>query len=277
MTRLAVSGLCGPEVAVRCFRFPTLPAEEVEGAVTLEASQVCPFSINDCTVDYQLIQNKKESTTGVLVAATNKLISEKSGLVNDATLNCVLMDVEGLALLNCLSEQEKSRASQTLAVLNIGSTYTTLAIAGENNMPFIRDITYAGDDIIKNIASETGRSVLEIGKILTSDEDPDKECQELAGPLDKACKKLVTDINETLRYYTTAQQKNVAVEKIFVCGGFALVNGFVELLNTQLDAAAELWNPLSRMRCDTDSRCGDIIQKKGAVFAVAAGLAMRSI
>jgi type IV pilus assembly protein PilM len=48
-TPMAICGLCGPEVAVRGFKFPALPAEEVEGAVLLEAAQVCPFTVADDT------------------------------------------------------------------------------------------------------------------------------------------------------------------------------------------------------------------------------------
>ncbi|MCJ7653792.1 MAG: pilus assembly protein PilM, partial [Dehalococcoidia bacterium] len=54
-TRLAVCGVCGPEVAVRYFKFPSLPPEEIQGAVRLEAAQVCPFNIDDSAVDYQLM------------------------------------------------------------------------------------------------------------------------------------------------------------------------------------------------------------------------------
>ena len=37
-TQLAVCGVSGPEVAVRYFNFPPLPAEEIEGAILLHAS-----------------------------------------------------------------------------------------------------------------------------------------------------------------------------------------------------------------------------------------------
>ena len=42
-SRMAVCGVSGPEVAVRDFKFPSLTQQEVEGAIMLEASQVCPF------------------------------------------------------------------------------------------------------------------------------------------------------------------------------------------------------------------------------------------
>ena len=72
--------MSGPEVAVRSFRFPSLPAEEMAGAVQLEAAQVCPFNVDDGKVDYQLMDAKSDSGCGVLVASTNELINAKKKL-----------------------------------------------------------------------------------------------------------------------------------------------------------------------------------------------------
>jgi type IV pilus assembly protein PilM len=271
-TQLAICGICGPEVAVRYFKFPSLPPEEIQGAVLLEAAQVCPFNIDDIAVDYQLMPNGKDSICGVLVAATNKLIERKRQLVKGASLDCVLMDVDGLALLNCLSEYEKTEAGRTTAILNIGSSYTTLAIMGANALPFIRDIAYAGRTIVKEIADEKGISMEVVKKTLLGSAEPEIG---LGDSLEKACQKLIVDVTETLRYYT-AQEKSIIVDKIFVCG-FALVKGFVELLNSRLPAKTMLWNPFDKIRCDADQNCRDILQKNGPAMAVAAGLAMRSI
>jgi len=275
-TQLAVCGVCGSEVAVRYFKFPLLPPEEVQGAVLLEAAQVCPFSIDDSAVDYQLIPNGEDSICGVLVAATNKLIERKVRLAKHASFDCVLMDVDGLALLNCLSEYEKAEAGQTTAILSIGSSYTTLAIMGANALPFIRDIPYAGKAIIKEIADEKGVSTEAVKETLFSCENPAEPEIELGDSLERACQKLIVDVTETLRYYT-AQEKSATVEKIFVCDGFALAKGFVELLDSRLPARTVLWNPFDRIHCDADQNCRDILQKNGPAMAVATGLAMRSI
>jgi type IV pilus assembly protein PilM len=274
-TRFAVCGVCGPEVAVRYFNFPSLPPEEVQGAVLLEAEQVCPFNVNDSAVDYQLMPNGENKTCGVLVAATNKLIERKRQLTKQAALDCVLVDVDGLALLNCFSEYEKIETGRTIAILNIGSSYTTLAIMGANASPFIRDIAYAGGTIVKEIASEMGISMEVARKALLGEENPAVSETKLGDSLEKACKKLIVDVTETLRYYT-AQEKSAVVEKIFVCG-FALVKGFVELLDSRLPARTVLWNPFDKIPCDGDQNCKDILQKHGPAMAVAAGLAMRLI
>jgi type IV pilus assembly protein PilM len=275
-TPLAVCSVCGPEVAVRYFEFPSLPPGEIEGAILLEAAQVCPFNVDDSAVDYQLMPDAEDSVCGVLVAATNKLIKRKSELAEEATLNTVLMDVDGLALLNCFSEYEEAKAGLTTAILNVGSSFTNLAIMSGDSLPFIRDIAYAGETIVKEIAAEKGVRPETISRILSGCEDSNGAQLEIGDSLERACRKLIVDVTETLRYYAT-QEKSVVVEKIFVCGGFALVKGFVELLDEQLPATVALWNPFDKIGCEAGRKCGDVLQENGPAMAVAAGLAMRSI
>lgn len=275
-TRLAVCSVCGPEVAVRDFKFPVLPPEEIEGAVMLEASQVCPFNVNDGSVDYQLIPDQENNITGVLVAATNELIRTKRKLARSASLDSVLMDVDGLALLNCFNEYDKSEQSQTTAILNVGSSYTNLVIMGENGLPFVRDMTCAGNDIVEQIADDRNVSKQAVRTSLFGSDASGQSELEMSDSLAKACEKLITNVTETLRYYT-AQEKVSVVEKIFVCGGFALAKGFVEILDARLTASAVLWNPFDKIPCHTAKNCRDLLQEKGPAMAVATGLAMRSI
>jgi len=279
-TRLAVCGVCGPEVAVRGFKFPALPKDEIDGAVLLEAAQVCPFNIDEGAVDYQLIPNGDDSLRGVMVAATHKLIRRKTRLAAAAELTCVLMDVDGLALLNCFAQVEREAETRaedrrTTAILNVGSRYTTLAIRGSEGLPFIRDIAYAGSDIIGLIADSSGQPKETVRDALFSAEARTTEVDVFEN-MQAACRKLAVDVTETLRYYN-AQEKQRTVEKVYVCGGFSLAQGFVEALNDQLPAEVVLWNPFHKMPCTAGAGCEQLVRKKGPALAVAAGFAMRSI
>lgn len=299
-TDLAVCGVSGPDVAVRHFEFPPLPSEEIEAAVSLEASQVCPFNAGDGAIDYQLMSDGDDKTRGVLVAATNALVKSKVQLAKEAHLKCVLIDVDGLALLNCFnelgSESEKPQTGpvrnktfepsappmagisngtrRMIAILNVGGPCTTLAIMGDNGWPFIRDMTHAGDDIVKQLATENDMSV-EAAKEMLSSDSPAEQIEHYDS-LKNACQKLIVDVAESLRYYV-AQEKSTLVDKIFVCGGFAPAKGFVELLSSQLPVEAVLWNPFDKIRLQGGQRYKDILAKTGPAMAVAAGLAMRSI
>jgi type IV pilus assembly protein PilM len=277
-TRKAVCGISGPEVAVRDFQFPALSREEIESAIHFEAAQVCPFNADDATVDYQLMERGKEDVRGILVAATNELINSKTGLAKKALVDCVLMDVDGLALLNCLSECEDI-AEQTTAVLSVGCSYTTLAILGGREasaLPFIRNVSYAGNNIIKAIAAENNMSEDAVREILFGGQDAKERPEAFEESFEKACDKLIVDLTESLRYYT-AQDKSSFVEKIFVCGGFAMIEGLVDLLDRHLPSKVVLWNPLEKLLCVADKSCKQILHEDGPAMAVAAGLAMRSI
>jgi type IV pilus assembly protein PilM len=276
-TKFAVCGVSGPDVAVRDFEFPSLSDEEIEAAVLLEAAQVCPFNAADSAISYQVMPNGNDKTTGVLVAATNTLVQSKTELVRKAGLKCVLMDVDGLALLNGFNgladQSERPAAGRTVAVLNVGASHTTLAVMDKNGWPFIRDMTYAGDDIIAQVAAQSNASIETVRGILFGDAAAELD---LHDNLEKACQRLITDVGETLRYYV-AQAQSATVEKLFVCGGFALARGFVELLNNRLGTRAVLWNPFETVHCGASQRCEDILAKSGPAMVVAAGLAMRSI
>ena len=289
-TKYAVCGVGGPEAAVRHFKFPLLSEAETEGAVLLEAEQVCPFNADDSFVDYQLIPNGDDNISGILVAATNKLVAEKKQQVEKANLKNVLMDADGLALLNCFNEfnitnkhlgdnrleYEKANLDHITAILNVGNSLTNLAILGKDAVPFVRDIAYAGNDIVARIAADNGLSAEAVEKSLFDSDNSQQAQSELGDSITRACQKLITDVSETLRFYT-AQDKSRVLETVFVCGGFALAKGFVELLDNQLPVKAVLWNPFEDITCNGNRSCKEIIKESGPAMAVAAGLALRSI
>jgi len=276
-TKMAVCGVSGPDVAVRDFEFPPLSVEDIEAAVLLEASQVCPFNVDDSAVSYHLIPNGDDNTRGILVAAMNTLVKSKVNLAKEARLNCVMMDVDGLALLNCFSGlvngHHESEMNKTIAILNVGGTHTTLAIVDNKGWPFIRDMTYAGNNIIAQLTTENDMTNETVKEILfgesTSDERQLKDCME------KACTRMIGDVSETLRYYTAQSSSSSSIEKLFVCGGFALSGGFIELLNRRLGVEAVLWNPFDKIRYNGNRKFEDVCAKTGPAMAVAAGLAMR--
>jgi type IV pilus assembly protein PilM len=273
-TNLAVCGVSGPEVAVRDFAFPSLPQEEIESAIHLEADVICPFNAGQAVVDYQLISSSDDKTKGIIVAATKSLIANKTQFVNNAGLKCVLMDVDGLALLNCFSNLVENEQRQASAIINVGSSYTTLAILNKEGWPFIRDTSSAGNDIIRQIAEENKMSNQDAYSMLFN-KTGDLQI-EFINSLEKASEKLITGVSEALRFYA-AQEKAVPVKKIFLCGGFAAARGFVGLLSRRLGAEIILWNPFDSIRCDASQGCKEILAKNGHSMTVAAGLAMRSI
>jgi len=283
--RLAVCGLRGPEVVVRGFEFPLLPSEEIDGAVQLEASQTCPFSTDDSALDYQ-VTSEKERTRGFWVAATNSLIANKRKLTHETGLKCVLMDIDGLALLNGLQglapeppapvneESDEDRDDLRPALVSIGDSFTSIAIVDYAQRPFVRDVYSGEQDIIRQMIRTTKLSAEAVRDALYGDGPVDEEIHQQG--LEKACSQLLDSIATTLRYYI-AENRLARVSKVLVSGRLALADSFIDLLARKLSMETVAWNPVAGLPCEADEKCQSLLQESGPAVAVAAGLAMRTI
>jgi type IV pilus assembly protein PilM len=284
LTRNAVCGLRGPEVMVRGFSFPQLPPEAIEQAVLLEAQQICPFDINSSVFDYQIIdsqdgvapENSRTSTKGIFVVATNDTVNNRRQCVADALVKNVLMDIDGLALLNCLNVYEQCKPGHSITILDVGSSFTNVIILGSDGLPFIRDLPYAGNAIMNQIAHDNNISIQTVEKVLGGTDEPSELQLKINDSLKTACRKLISDITETLRYYTL-QEATSPIDKIFLCGGFALVEGFAAMLDERLPEKVIVLNPFIKIRYKADDEGNKLLRDCGPAMAVAVGLAMRSL
>ncbi len=288
-SKYAVCGLRGPEVVVRDFEFPGMTPEEIAGAVELEVSQICPFLAEESTFDYQVTSNNDKRTMGFWVAATNDLIESTRQLVAEAGLQCALADVVGLALLNLLGVQNKEPQAEDEepktpdsasgpaprdAVLSLGDSCVSIAIADPAGRPFVRDIgsgvavegrpSLAGGRLATHgsFATESGWAAHHDYRPMTNDS-------------------LVEDVTTTLRYYA-AQNGSARVDRLLVCGGAPAAQKSVELLRTRVNLEVQPWNPLAD--CGLRIAEGGLKDTNddhppwyGPSLAVAAGLALRNI
>ncbi|MBL7214931.1 MAG: type IV pilus assembly protein PilM [Phycisphaerae bacterium] len=281
-----VCGISGPEVVVRGFKFPPLPDAAIEQAVRLEAQQVCPFDSKQMLIDYQLIENTEVTgqqktakvfpRSGVMVACTENVVKEKTGILTEAGAKPLLVDSDALASLNCLNQLEWLDGNDTVAVIDVGWEYTNIVIYGQDGLPFVRDLNNAGRQIVQKISGELELSQEQVRKALASRETSTEMRNKMLLALNNAIRPLALAINETLRFYSF-QEKTSGVEKIFLCGGFSLLNTFTEFFSDALPADVELLNPFEKIKCRAGDEGNELLKKYGPGLVVATGLAMRTI
>ncbi len=285
-----VCGLSGPDVAVRTFDLPALPLKQLASAVELEAAQVCPFDIQEGAVAFQVLQgsvpkseprnpirkngDKAPRVAGVLAAAKKSLISRLQNLCTLSDAHCMMLDVDGLALLNCLQACQGNTSRQTSLVLNVGGVYTNLAILPDDGLPFLLDIAWGGQEIARQLCQSTGADRKTVSAFLEGTEEQNAASEALRAALKKACLPLTERVKETVRYHG-AKKGGPDVNKVLVCGGLAQSRPFLKALGHLLEHPVELWDPLAALSCARTVRKGDWAQA-GPQFAVALGLGMRS-
>jgi len=92
----------------------------------------------------------------------------------------------------------------------------------------------------------------------------------------EASEKLASEIAETLQYYTSHEHKR-RIDKAYLCGDFALVEGIEGFLEKRLSVETALWNPLADEHLDVEITDSEALVRQGPRMAAALGLAMRSI
>ncbi len=277
--RYAVSGLSGPDAAVRGFNFPPMPIAAVEQAVRFEAQQVCPMDIRHSVLDYQLMQSADtqavQKRSGVMVAGTEQAISQRSRLVKEAGSSLALLDAEGLAALNCLAELEPLDSYQTVVLIDMGMRYTNIIILGPSGQPFVRDIDSGGTGVIAQIAKTTGHTIQQVHEALWPTR-PGSAPAAILATLYEAVRPAVQSTTETLKFYAS-QEKTPFAEKVYLCGGGALVKPLVELLSDALPTEVVVFDPFKKIRVDEDTVGAALLRQRGPAFVTAAGLAMRTV
>jgi type IV pilus assembly protein PilM len=249
----------------------------------MEAQQVCPLDMQQSVLDYQLIAtgqtksaSKAQPRRGVMAVATQRVIEESEKLLAEAGAKAVMVDVNALALLNCLNELKTLDKQETVAVIDIGGLQTNVLVYGHDGLPFVRDINTASGEIIKQISGELKLTEKEIWQMLAQEQASGQLDNNLLLAMNNAVVPLANAINETLRFYSF-QEKKSGVDRIFLCGGFALIDAFVEFLTDALSVPVEMLNPFLTIKDSISAGLNEELKKNGPVFAVATGLAMRAL
>jgi len=280
----AVCSVSGPDVAVRTFEFPALPRKELASAMELEAMQVCPFEISEGAVAYQVLRGpagrigkgeSAERMVGIFAAAKKTLLQQRKDLCEEGKARCVVVDVDGLALLNCLEACGPEAGGPAVLVLDVGATYTNLALLAADGQPFVQDIEHGGTEIVRLAAESAHRTPEAVLAALAGSEEAEISHKNLRSGLRKACAPLAEQVLETLRYHG-ARKGGCGVEKVLLCGGVAQAEAVVEVLGGLLERPVERWDPLASLAPVRRVRKSELAGH-GPLFAVALGLAMRSV
>ena len=274
----AVCAVDAPDVAVRSFCFDPMPPEDTGYSILMEAEHISPTDMDHTVVDYQLVGGYEEcrEIKGMLAAARSDAIMDKCHLAEKANLHTVLVDVDSLALINCFTRFCKADKTDVTAIVNLGDLWTNLAVVGGDRLPFIRTISYAGNEIMRTVASVCGVSTPEVQSILFQENVLHEKYNPVRESFLLRLSEIVPEINETLRY-CQARERNCSVERVLLCGDFAVIDGVVDLFGERLSQRVDLWNPVKVAGLSTSITNRDELEKQGPGMAIALGLSMRAI
>ncbi len=242
----------GPTPTIQRLEFPlALSDEEIKKAVLLEMSQLIPnLNLEEMESEVKIFRPEgREKVSVLFIAALREAVARRVELVERAGLFPRCMDIDSLALLNGVIQLGEMKKGGSILVLNIGTSFTNLALVKEGGSPFLRDISQGSKELLPS----SGDGSFPVKGV-----------------------EVLTQIERSLEYYQT-RDKVKKIDRILLSGGAMEIPAVYEYFQENMHILPEKWNPLLKIgHCRETARLRQLAEKEGGRFSVALGLALRN-
>jgi len=273
---------------------PFMPKSEILQALKWEMRNFISFPIDEAAIDYEILQEIAEGGVKKLKVAVaccpQETVNKYIDLLRQAGIGPSLFTQHGFALKNvitCLCSKE----NKTVAVLDIGYTFSELVIFQDRELVFSRKLPVASQDftleMTQALVSDHGKTELTLEEaesikkkygILSSDDskvlDDKISSAQLVSFLRPNLEKLVTEIERSFAYYHEKEQ-GTPVKLLLLLGGGSNLKNLTRYLSESLRIPVQLGNPLAAFPSSSSSLLNDELETAHC-FASALGVALAS-
>lgn len=293
-SRKVTTSLAGDAVIPRYIRLPAMSAEELRRNIATEAEQYIPLNLDQVVLDFQILNEVEEEGQKkievLLVAAKNDQVDLHLGLLRKAGLTPQIIDVDAFALQNAYEVSRPGGETETVALLNVGASLTTLNILEAGQTRFTRDISVAGNDFTKEIQKEFNLNFGEAeefkrarGAISIEEEDiglsvvpeTDDRVLRMSDAIMPVLNKLLGEVRRSFDFYETQARKKT-VERIVLSGGSARLKNLNRFLASKLGIPVEPLNAFRNFEVGKGLDSEELAEKEPQL-AVGVGLALRKV
>jgi type IV pilus assembly protein PilM len=255
-----------------------LTAQELEDQISVEADQYIPYPLDEVAIDFEVLGDSVENAdqADVLLAACRK---ENVELREDALeiggLATRVVDVEAYAVERAFSlvsaQLEEEAEEQTVAIVDVGSTMTTLSVLADNQTIYTREQLFGGRQLTEEIQRRYGLSFEEAGLAKKQGGLPDDYEREVLIPFKEA---VVQQVARSLQFFFGSSQYN-EVDVVVLAGGVASIPDLAALVQEKVGIKAIVANPFAEMTVGSKVNASALSNDAPALM-ISCGLAMRS-
>ena len=256
-TKKVVTSLSGDSVIIRYVKLPFMTEDELRATIAREAEQYIPLNIEQVVLDFQILGETQEDGQRkldvLLVAAKVDVVDQHLLMLKSAGLMPLVIDVDAFSLQNAYEVNRLEPSEETVALINIGASLSTINILEGNNTRFTRDIAVAGNDFTKEIQKEFNLKFSEAEELkrshgaismeeddfsLSSVSQKDDRVLRMSDVMTPILNKLLGEIRRSFDYYETQARKKT-VERVVLIGGSAKLKNVNRFLANKLGIPVE--------------------------------------
>ena len=278
-TKTAAVAVAGSSVITKVITMSAnLKDDEMESQIELEADQYIPYPLEEVNLDFEVLgpSDKNPEMVDVLLAASrSENVDTRVAALEIGGLVAKIVDVEAYALENSfalIAEQlADSGYEQTVAVMDIGATMTTLNVLHDRKIIYTREQVFGGKQLTEEIMRRYGLSYEEAGMAKRQGGLPDNYGPEVLDPFKDA---MAQQVSRSLQFFFSSSQYN-SVDQIILAGGSASIPGVDELIEEKIGTATSIANPFANMSLAPRVK-PQTLSNDAPALMIACGLALRS-
>jgi type IV pilus assembly protein PilM len=273
--------LSGHSVIVKKVQMVRMSEAELANAMPYEAGQHIPFEVYDVNTDFQILDPPERGhgqggqMDVVLVAAKKERVDELGRVAQSANLHPVVIDVDMLALINCFElNYPQDMSGHVVSLVHIGASMMTVLILKDGLNAFQRDIPLGGNQYTAALQKAFALDRDDAEAIKLGARPAQQPQAEVLAVLRRVTEDAVTEIQRSFEFYL-ASVGDESIEKLYLSGGCARMNGLCPVLTSRLKLPVERFEPFRRVHIPEKHFDIDYVHDVGPMMAVAAGLALR--
>lgn len=285
---------------VTTMKVPSISGSNLEEIVTMEARRYIPVSMQEITLDWQVIPN---GLTGVadtpsipktvhgepasnisaevkqkienskmldvlIVAVHTEAIDKLKKLSVKVGLDYRFLELEAFSAIRAVLDGDK----KTLAVVDFGAGSTKIYIVENNIIRFSHTISFGSQDITLAVSKSIGVPIAEAERLKLNGGGSNFETA-LGKLLEGVVSYLAFEVTKITKDYE--RQNNIPLNSMILTGGGVNVRGLAELFAKKVNVPVTVANPFSKLI--TPAFLDGLLKKIGPSYSVAVGAALRAL
>lgn len=283
---------------VTTMKVPSISGSNLEEIVTMEARRYIPVSMQEITLDWQVIPNgligvadtpsipkvvhvepasnisaeakqKIENSLDVLIVAVHtEAIDKLKKLSVKVGLDYRFLELEAFSSIRAVLDGDK----KTLAVIDFGAGSTKIYIVENNIIRFSHIISFGSQDITLAVSKSIGVPIAEAERLKLNGGGSNFETA-LGKLLEGVVSYLAFEVTKITKDYE--RQNNISLNSMILTGGGVNVRGLAELFAKKVNVPVIVANPFSKLI--TPAFLDGLLKKIGPSYSVAIGAVLRAL
>ncbi len=279
-TREVAVSISGHSVIIKKISLPAMTQDELDESIKWEAEQYIPFDVNDVYLDYQILQSRPEQgqMDVLLVAAKREIVDEFTGIVKEAGLDPVVVDVDCFTIQNTFEVNYGFPPGEAIVLIDIGASTININVISNGITTFTRDISMGGNLFTEEIQKQLNVSYDEAEAYKLGGErgvDADSVVpQQVEQVMQAVSEQMASEIHRSLDFYLATSSEG-RMSRVYLSGGTAKVPALGRTIENRVGVAVENIDPFRNVQVDPKLFNMDYINEVRPLAAVAVGLGMR--